>query len=166
MMVIIALIGVMLGLVVTVRTNRARRNYLGWAKQFAESEKLEREMQKLHLLEAELEDKKRALAARRAWTKLELLRTLRNRTRYAARYPGSTGGYDDPVDSALDELTRSHFERAIRRVQSIDKWAAEHRSDAARSAQRATHFLALKLKYERAAARPWLPVEPDPPPPE
>jgi hypothetical protein len=27
------------------------------------------------------------------------------------------------------------------------------------------HYEALKLKYERAARRPWLPVEPDPPEP-
>jgi hypothetical protein len=30
----------------------------------------------------------------------------------------------------------------------------------------AEHQAALKLKYERAARRPWLPVEPDPPEPQ
>jgi hypothetical protein len=30
----------------------------------------------------------------------------------------------------------------------------------------ANHFAGLKAKYERAARYPWLPVEPDPPPPE
>jgi hypothetical protein len=32
--------------------------------------------------------------------------------------------------------------------------------------RRAAFWIALKQKYERAAARPWLPVEPDPPEPK
>ena len=31
-------------------------------------------------------------------------------------------------------------------------------------AERASYYSRLKRKYERAAARPWLPVPPDPPP--
>jgi hypothetical protein len=34
------------------------------------------------------------------------------------------------------------------------------------SRRRAGYYAALKRKYEQAAHRPWLPVEPDPPPPE
>jgi hypothetical protein len=37
--------------------------------------------------------------------------------------------------------------------------------EAARWRARAAYFDRLRHKYERAAARPWLPVEPDPPPP-
>jgi hypothetical protein len=32
--------------------------------------------------------------------------------------------------------------------------------------RRVEHYDALRVKYERAAARPWLPVEPDPPEPQ
>jgi hypothetical protein len=40
-----------------------------------------------------------------------------------------------------------------------------HREDAADYARKADYREALALKYERAARYPWLPVEPDPPPP-
>jgi hypothetical protein len=33
-------------------------------------------------------------------------------------------------------------------------------------AEEVRYYLGLKAKYERAAAHPWLPVAPDPPPPE
>ena len=32
--------------------------------------------------------------------------------------------------------------------------------------RRSAYWIALKQKYERASARPWLPVEPDPPEPK
>jgi hypothetical protein len=37
--------------------------------------------------------------------------------------------------------------------------------EAARWRSRAAYFHRLRHKYERATTRPWLPVEPDPPPP-
>lgn len=40
------------------------------------------------------------------------------------------------------------------------------REEAARSAELAEYHATLKRKYLRAAARPWLSVEPDPPPPD
>ena len=44
--------------------------------------------------------------------------------------------------------------------------AAEQRAKAARSAVTADYHAMLERKYMRAASRPWLSVEPDPPPPE
>jgi tetratricopeptide (TPR) repeat protein len=44
--------------------------------------------------------------------------------------------------------------------------AAKWRGDATRDAESAAYHGALKRKYLRAAARPWWPIEPDPPPPE
>jgi hypothetical protein len=38
--------------------------------------------------------------------------------------------------------------------------------DSDRMIDRADHHAAMVRKYERAARYPWLPVEPDPPPPE
>ncbi len=35
-----------------------------------------------------------------------------------------------------------------------------------RNARQADYYARLRRKYERAATRPWLPVAPDPPPPE
>ena len=35
-----------------------------------------------------------------------------------------------------------------------------------REPRRVAYHAALRAKYERAAARPWLPVPPDPPPPD
>jgi hypothetical protein len=43
----------------------------------------------------------------------------------------------------------------------VSGWEAE----AVRAATMADHFARLATKYERAVSRPWLPVEPDPPPP-
>lgn len=39
-------------------------------------------------------------------------------------------------------------------------------SDLARWLRKQSHYDALKVKYERAARYPWLPVVPDPPEPE
>jgi tetratricopeptide (TPR) repeat protein len=44
--------------------------------------------------------------------------------------------------------------------------AAEQRAKAARSAVTADYHVMLERKHVRAASRPWLSVEPDPPPPE
>ena len=42
----------------------------------------------------------------------------------------------------------------------------EHAAAEARAMQPIIdYYAALRHKYERAAARPWLPVDPDPPPP-
>jgi hypothetical protein len=46
------------------------------------------------------------------------------------------------------------------------KLAAYHRRLAARRGHEADGYAGLRNKYERAAGRPWLPVEPDPPPRE
>jgi hypothetical protein len=41
----------------------------------------------------------------------------------------------------------------------------EHRTVAEGYRSRAAYYSAMGAKYRRAASRPWLPVEPDPPPP-
>lgn len=64
-----------------------------------------------------------------------------------------------------------------RRLERLDrKWAefvgqqkaaaAEERDRAAKYAEAAAYHAALRWKYLRAAAHPWLPVEADPPPPD
>ena len=47
-----------------------------------------------------------------------------------------------------------------------DATAEEYAQGARRCRRRAAYQAALSRKYERAAARPWLPVAPDPPVPE
>ena len=42
---------------------------------------------------------------------------------------------------------------------------SEVRALSTRYAKQAAYHAQLRRKYERAAARPWLPIEPDPPPP-
>jgi hypothetical protein len=52
------------------------------------------------------------------------------------------------------------------RSEEAQKWMTQYRNDAARWKRLIDQFACLKLKYERAARYPWLPVEPDPPKPE
>jgi len=46
------------------------------------------------------------------------------------------------------------------------KWGEAFRRRAEMMRRRAEYQAALKRKYEAATVRPWLPVAPDPPPPE
>jgi hypothetical protein len=48
----------------------------------------------------------------------------------------------------------------------IENGLADTHERLAKMAQRIEHHNRLKLKYERLARYPWLPVEPDPPEPE
>jgi hypothetical protein len=43
---------------------------------------------------------------------------------------------------------------------------AKRAADARMNQETAEYHAALKHKYERAASRPWVPIAPDPPPPE
>jgi hypothetical protein len=62
----------------------------------------------------------------------------------------------------LDTVGRLYSVRAER----LDGEVLDFRDEAARCARISAHYTRLKLKYERAARYPWLPVEPDPPEPE
>ena len=61
--------------------------------------------------------------------------------------------------SAAGEMPEDH-KAAIRMS------AKDFREDAEQATRRAAYHASLKRKYERAARYPWLPVEPDPPPPK
>jgi hypothetical protein len=50
--------------------------------------------------------------------------------------------------------------------ESFKTKAADYRAAAAKAALRARYHDAMRRKYEQAVSRPWLPVEPDPLPPE
>jgi hypothetical protein len=78
-----------------------------------------------------------------------------------------------PPKSWNADLKRRMMEADRRRVDWPEKSlerrrveAAERRAKAARSAVTADSHAMLERKYVRAASRPWLSVEPDPPPPE
>jgi hypothetical protein len=47
-------------------------------------------------------------------------------------------------------------------TEAFQEWIGEQE----RQRRRVEHFDRLRLKYERAARYPWLPVAPDPPPPD
>jgi hypothetical protein len=49
---------------------------------------------------------------------------------------------------------------------SLRKSMSRSRADAALCSRRAGHYEQLARKYRRLAARPWLPLEPDPPEPK
>jgi hypothetical protein len=54
----------------------------------------------------------------------------------------------------------------LARAATTAREAAETRADARVEARIGEYHAALARKYQRAAARPWLPVAPDPPPPD
>ncbi len=57
-----------------------------------------------------------------------------------------------PPDSPIVRMARGRLDR--------------HRLDAGRYRKQAEHRASLRDKYARAAARPWLAIDPDPPEPE
>ena len=54
----------------------------------------------------------------------------------------------------------------LARAATTPELAAETRADAMVEARIGAHHARLKQKYRRMSTRPWLPVAPDPPPPE
>jgi tetratricopeptide (TPR) repeat protein len=75
------------------------------------------------------------------------------------------------------EQIAARYPARARRLEQLDrKWAefvgqqkaaaAKERDRAAKYAEAAAYYAALRWKYLRAAAHPWLPVEADPPPPD
>jgi hypothetical protein len=58
------------------------------------------------------------------------------------------------------------FAFGMRVEQESEAVKAKRGADARLNQKTAEYHAALKLKYERAASRPWVPLDPDPPPPE
>jgi tetratricopeptide (TPR) repeat protein len=70
------------------------------------------------------------------------------------------------LDRRMMEANRRQAEWLEIKMERERIEAAEQRAKAARSAVTADYYAMLERKYVRAASRPWLSVEPDPPPPE
>ena len=72
----------------------------------------------------------------------------------------------DHRERALLNRSQEQLQRQI--VASVDLFVepGEAPGAARGAAALAAHYESLGLKYERAALYPWLPVEPDPPPPK
>jgi hypothetical protein len=121
-----------------------------------------------NLFALHVEDAERSVAdnARQAYRFLKSIREWSNRTRYAARYPGSSRGYDDPSVDFIIALERIEAEDAISMMKLQKGLADGYRADGALAAKRATYFSELKQKYERGASRPRASIEPDAPPPK
>jgi hypothetical protein len=64
-------------------------------------------------------------------------------------------------DAAAEEELARAFDQKVS-AEDKERAAAEARA----MQPLIDYYAALRRKYERAAARPWLPVEPDPPPPQ
>jgi hypothetical protein len=63
---------------------------------------------------------------------------------------------------AEDQVRMPQFRESAKNAASVAEY---HRRLADRRRHEADHYARLRGKYERAAARPWLPVGPDPPEP-
>jgi hypothetical protein len=161
----IALIGVTLGVVVNVRSQRLRAVYLRSAHRFTAAEASERKMEQFYAQCAQRCERSAADSARSAAFSLGMLRDFANLTRLSIMSPGRTGGYDDGTDELIT-WERFSFKQAVIANNAHTEEASQNRAQAALAAKRASCFSELKQKYERAALRPWFPVEPDPPVPE
>jgi len=64
-----------------------------------------------------------------------------------------------------DAESQTRMPRLLESAKNAAELAGYHRRLAAQSGQRADDYARLRRKYERAATRPWLPIEPDPPAP-
>jgi len=156
MMVMVALIGVALGVFVGVRTERLRRNYLGSAKRFGELEIAARLEEQLFDLRAGWHKKSMATSARMAAFALKSQQDLDGL---------SPGRRLEDLDD-ISPVMQIYLEHAITQGTYHSEQAAEYRARAALAVKRANYFSQLKQKYEHATARAWVRVEPDPPIPK
>lgn len=65
--------------------------------------------------------------------------------------------YAGLVDMAAKENVPSRSDKAT----DVSGWEAQERAEAARHEREATHWAALKEKYQRGAETPWNPLDPD-----
>jgi hypothetical protein len=91
---------------------------------------------------------------------------LRDRYRKAAAYYAAMENLQRTIQRSTVESAAAEEELLLAFDQKV---SADDKQQAAAEAKAMQplidYYAALKRKYERAAARPWLPVDPDPPPP-
>jgi tetratricopeptide (TPR) repeat protein len=142
MMALVAVTALVLGVSLeAVRMRRARSNFLKLASENGQSEVLDRIQEQNHLAWAQTRE-----------SSLELSRAMR----------GPVIPFVYPHDADSQELNDG-WEEVVR--QRSDE-AKKMRAKAKVHHDTAEYHAALKQKYLAAAARPWLSVEPDPPPPD
>jgi tetratricopeptide (TPR) repeat protein len=153
MMIVIAALALVLGSSIeAIRLRRWRDEFLMRAQAHAqyerinlESEGLARNMTKFYRDSAESDE-----ASSKRWSSPGVLSRLLG-------FKGEPGLAE--IHSNLAEIHSKQAERE-------KDLAIQGRDQATKYAEAAAYHAALKRKYLRAASRPWLPVEPDPPPPD
>jgi tetratricopeptide (TPR) repeat protein len=193
LMIAIAALAIVLGCSIEgIRLKRRRDAFLQKAAQHGEFEYMSREDQKSALEMAELADERRSSLAKfrqenptpapvaagmsksRNADPARLKADLRRLQMEIEKDRGLLDSLEkSPPKSQSADLDRRMLEVARRlaewqdiKIESERIEAAEQRAEAARSAVTADYHAMLQRKYARAASRPWLSVEPDPPPPE
>jgi hypothetical protein len=160
MMVAVAVVAVVLTIAEGVWVHWRRGRYRQMARVYAARERSAKD----HELESREQARLSWDSARSAAGRVPTLSRLAQ-LRYSGPIdPGIYGGeYPEPEDLS------GHFEslRLFYMKEALDRRheAASRLADAAAAAKAVGHFSRLRKKYEGAASRPWLPVEPDPPPP-
>ena len=161
LMIMIAVIAAALGVVHAFRLKIRRDQFKRIAQDYSSLEEYEREVHSVLSKSAYSDEKIVATSARNALLKERDLSERWGRKRYAARYPGHSGGYNDPTDVLTyvkgltadvdDMIDRDFKEGAIKRRERM------------KLAEAKIHYYSLlKEKYERAAECPWLSLTPDP----
>lgn len=161
-MITVAILATTLGCVQAYRLERQRAVYQRQVQQFTTLEEMSRRRAAfalsqagLHEEQAEIEIKVSSDFSRKSvqFRIPEPLERMPGTEHYLGRLT-----YTNPWLSQSEVLAR----RAIRNAEEADK----QRAKAAAEERQAEHYRQLKRKYERAGRRPWLPVAPDPPPPQ
>lgn len=109
-------------------------------------------------------------AALSAWRWHRLASEYDDRAAIFSYYASTCAEAEEKERSAGEGWERSELEFQNARHDSLPSTTAHKGTmllySADRHARLGAHFLRLKMKYLRAAARPWFRVEPDPPTPE
>jgi tetratricopeptide (TPR) repeat protein len=193
LMIAIAALAIVLGCSIEgIRLKRRRDAFLQKAAEHGEFENLSREDQKSSMRTAEIEDEYRssleklrqenptpapAIAGMSKFRNADLGRLKADLDRLKMEMEEDRRLLESleksPPKSLSADLARRMMEADRRQAESLEIKmerqrirAAEQRAKAARSAVTADYYAKLQRKYARAASRPWLSVEPDPPPPE
>jgi hypothetical protein len=92
---------------------------------------------------------------------------LRDGYRKAAAYYASLEKLHRESRRFVEDGGRAEEELALAFGEKVSGEDKKQQSTEVRGWQRLSDYCAaLRRKYERAAARPWIPVDPDPPPPQ
>jgi hypothetical protein len=155
MMLATALFGVLMGVIVGVRANRARQHFLALSNQFAALEASARADEEHYSSDAEWHKSRMAESAQRAAFAMKELRGANGL---------STGGrFGDRDLDAIADLMQLELTQAIESGTLHCQQAAEDRTCGELAAKKARYFSQLKQKYEHAAAHAWAVLEPEAP---